>query len=113
MMVDSLASGISRLIPIRISHAVMFRREKLKNGKLFLRQKQTKHPSWVPLPKHVVKAVAARDEGDEYFFYRNVGTPKSAITEWQQRLKLVNVMAGVPDGHSHRLTDTFSVALLA
>jgi integrase len=42
-----------------------------------------------------------------------VGTPKSAITEWQQRLRKVYDMAGIPDGHSHRLRDTFSVDLLA
>jgi integrase len=97
---------------IRISDAVMFRRETLKDGKLFHRREKTKHPVWVPLPKHVVKAVMACDEGNQYFFYRAIGTPKSAIIEWQQRLKLVYVMAGVPDGHSHRLRGTFSVDLL-
>ena len=97
---------------IRISDAVMFRRDKLHDGKLFLRQEKTKHPVWVPLPKHVVQALADCDEGNEYFFYRQVGKPKSAITEWQQRLKLVYNMAGVADGHSHRLRDTFSVDLL-
>jgi integrase len=97
---------------IRISDAVMFRRDKLNDGKLFLRQEKTKHPVWVPLPKHVVQALADCDEGNEYFFYRQVGKPKSAITEWQQRLKLVYNMAGVADGHSHRLRDTFSVDLL-
>jgi integrase len=39
-------------------------------------------------------------------------TPKSAITDWQKRLKKVYVMAGIPDRHSHRLRDTFSVDLL-
>jgi integrase len=82
---------LMRYSGIRISDAVMFRRQTLKDGKLFLRQEKTKHPVWVPLPKHVVKAVMACDEGDAYFFYRGVGTPKSAITEWQQRLKLVYV----------------------
>ena len=97
---------------IRISDAVMFHREKLKDNKLFLRQEKTKHPVWVPLPKNVVLALEECDEGDEYFFFRQIGKPKSAITEWQQRLKLVYNMAGVADGHSHRLRDTFSVDLL-
>jgi integrase/recombinase XerD len=89
----------------------MFRRESLNDNKLFLRQEKTKHPVWVPLPKFVVQAVGACDDGGEYFFYRQIGKPKSAITEWQQRLKLVYEMAGIPDGHNHRLRDTFSVDL--
>jgi integrase len=103
---------LMRYSGIRISDAVMFNRSSLKEGKLFLRQVKTKEWVWVPLPKFVVKAIMACDEGSEQFFYRGVGTPKSAITEWQQRLKLVYQMAGVRDGHSHRLRDTFSVSLL-
>jgi integrase len=103
---------LMRYSGIGISDAVMFRREKLKNGKLFLKQEKTKQPVWVPLPQNVVDAISECDEGNEYSFYRNVGKPKSAITEWQQRLKLSYTMAGVEDGHSHRLRDTFSVELL-
>jgi integrase/recombinase XerD len=104
---------LMRYSGIRISDAVMFRRDQLKDGKLFLRQEKTKHLVWVPLPQHIIKAVLACEEGNEYFFYMQIGTPKSAITEWQQRLKLVYEMAGVPEGHSHRLRDTFSVDLLS
>src|ERR1035438_9422294 len=104
---------LMRYSGIRISDAVMFRREQLKDGKLFLQQEKTKHLVWVPLPKHVINAVLACDKGNEYFFYGQIGKPKSAITEWQQRLKLVYEMAGIPDGYSHRLRDTFSVDLLS
>jgi len=104
---------LMRYSGIRISDAVMFRRETLNNGKLFLRQEKTKHPVWVPLPEHVVEAIGKCDEGNEYFFFSGIGKPKSAITDWQRRLKKVYDMAGVKDGHSHRLRDTFSVDLLS
>ena len=67
---------LMRYSGIRISDAVMFRREKLKDGKLFLKQEKTKHPVWVPLPKNVVKAIAECDEGNEYFFYKQIGNAR-------------------------------------
>jgi integrase/recombinase XerD len=66
----------------------------------------------VPLPKVALDALADCDEGHEYFFYRKTGKVTTAITDWQWRLRKVYDMAGLPDGHYHRLRDTFSVALL-
>lgn len=103
---------LMRYSGIRISDAVMFRRDKLQDGKLFLRQAKTKHLVWVPLPPKVVKALKACDQGQAQYFYSGVGKPKSCITEWQDRLRKGYDMAGIPDGHSHRLRDTFAVGLL-
>jgi integrase len=100
---------LMRYSGIRISYAVMFRRNQVKNDKLFLRQAKTKHPVMVPLPKKVMEALKGCDEGDAYYFYNGIGKKKTCITEWQERLKKVYVLAGVKDGHSHRLRDTFAV----
>jgi integrase len=104
---------LMRYSGLRISDACMFRPVQLSDGKVFLRQEKTKQSVWVPVPEKVIKAVAAVDEGREFLFYDRVGKPKSCITEWQQRLKLVYEMAGIPDGYSHRLRNTFSVDLLS
>jgi integrase/recombinase XerD len=99
---------------VRISDAVLLHKDRIKNGKLFLRQAKTKHPVWVPLPKIVLLALKACDEGDSHYFYNGAGKAKTAITEWQARLKNIYTIAGiVEDGYkSHRLRDTFATSLL-
>jgi integrase/recombinase XerD len=104
---------LMRYSGLRISDAVMFQETKLSVNKVFLRQEKTGQPVWVPIPQFVVDAILECEEGKAYYFYSENGTPKSSITDWQKRLRKVYDMAGLPDGHSHRLRDTFAVALLS
>jgi integrase/recombinase XerD len=97
---------------IRISDAVGLKRDRIKNGKLFLYTHKTKVAVWVPLPKNVLNALKECDEGDEHYFY-NPGTKlKTWTNEWEERMKKIFVIAGVPSGHSHQLRDTFAVSIL-
>lgn len=103
---------LMRYSGLRISDAVPLKRDRIKGGKLFLYQAKTGEPVLVPLPKVVLKALEGCGDGDGLYFWPGVGKLKTALTEWQERLKKVFVIAGIPAGHGHRLRDTFAVSLL-
>src|SRR5262249_48877988 len=71
---------------IRISDAVSFKRDRIdEKGKLFIYTHKTGKPVLVPLPKEVVKAIDAADDGDTHLFWPG-GKLKTWITEWEERL---------------------------
>ncbi len=102
---------LMRYSGIRISDAVKLSRDRIKDGRLFLYQAKTGIPVHVPLPKEVLEALSACEEPSGRYFWPG-GTLKTWTTEWQARMKKVFVIAGIPDGHPHRLRDSFSVELL-
>jgi integrase len=85
---------------------------KIAGGKIFLQQAKSGQPVWMPLPKKVLKALAACDLGDGRFFWSGTGKIKTTITEWQVRLKKLFAIAGIPDGHGHRFRHTLAKELL-
>ncbi len=99
---------------LRISDAVTLKKERIKDGKLFLYSAKTGKPVHLPLPPDVLKALKECGSGDSRYFWSGVGKVKTALTEWQDRLKKVGEIAGVMNGRgfAHRLRDTFSVNLL-
>ena len=105
---------LMRYSGIRISDAVSLKRDRIdSSGRLFLYQAKTGKPVLVPLPKNVLKALTKCEEEDRSYFWPGVGKLKTALTEWQDRLRKLFVIAGIPNGHSHRLRDTFAVDLLS
>jgi integrase/recombinase XerD len=103
---------VMRYSGLRISDAVTMQPGRVKEGKIFLYQAKTKHPVWVPVPEEVTKILTEIQQGNSYYFWSGIGKLKSSLTAWQEKLKKVFVIAGIPDGHGHRLRDTFSVSLL-
>ena len=99
---------------LRISDAVALTGDLVSEGTLLLYTQKTGKPVRIPLPESVLTALADCDEGDGFYFWGRTGTLKSRVTEWQERLKKVAVIAGIKGrGFAHRCRDTFSVDLLS
>jgi len=79
------------------------------------RQKTGVHVS-VPLPPDVATEVIAVMElsgHPQYIFWNRLdGKPKAAVDVWERAFKRAFREAGMPNGHSHQLRDTFAVGLL-
>jgi integrase len=79
------------------------------------RQKTGTHVS-VPLPPDVaaeVMSVMELNGNPKYVFWnRTDGKPKAAVDVWERAFKRAFKAAGMPNGHSHQLRDTFAVSLL-
>lgn len=48
----------------------------------------------------------------KHFFWAGSGNLEVIVGSWQRRLRKLFKIAGVPDGHAHRVRDTFAVELL-
>lgn len=80
---------------IRISDCVLLRKERINDGKLFIRiAHKNSAPVTVPLPPKVLDALDAIGPAD-FYFSTGRGKVKTWTTEWEERLKIF-MLAGLP-----------------
>ncbi len=94
---------------LRIQDCALLKREKLRDGRIFLYSQKTNVPVWVPIPEFVVKEL--EKFGGEYFFWSGQGLVKTTLGNWQRSLERLGKIAGVKF-HAHQLRDSFAIGLL-
>jgi integrase/recombinase XerD len=104
---------LMRYSGLRIGDAVLLKRERIVNGRIFLRTQKTGTPVYLPLPPVVLSALTEVEQvHQEYFFWTGTGKTKSALSVWDRTLRRLFEIAEIKNGHSHRFRDTFAVSLL-
>ena len=74
---------------------------------------KTGEPVNVILPDFALKALEETPRvTDRHFFWSGRGKLDSIVRSWEARLRKLFRLAEVPNGHPHRLRDTFAVELL-
>jgi integrase/recombinase XerD len=103
---------VLRYSGLRIGDAVQLSKQKVKDGRVFIRTEKTKVDVWVPVPEEVAAALAAIENGGELYFWSGESTLHTATNEWRARLAKVFRLAGVEDGHPHRYRHSMATNLL-
>jgi hypothetical protein len=81
---------------LRIRDAITLSRNRMQGDKLFLYTAKTGTAVIAPSPLR--SRGSRRDPASAYFFWTGLSKPKSAVGDWQRSLKLLVVLAGIPDG---------------
>jgi integrase len=66
----------------------------------------------IPLATETINALAAIPHESTYYFWTGTSTRKTCLNIWEEALRRLFDLSGVPDAHSHRLRHTFAVNLL-
>ena len=96
----------------RIRDVVTLTRDKIAEGKLFLRTAKTGTHVRLPLPPVCLEALDEIPAVNQYYFWSGHGSPKTRVSNFQYALKQIFKKAGIVHGFAHRFRDTFAVELL-
>jgi integrase/recombinase XerD len=98
---------------MRIRDAVSLGTDRLNGNRIFLYTQKTNEPVHSVLPDFPTKTLEATPKTSErFFFWSGTGKIESVVRSWQTRLRSLFKLAGIQNGHAHRLRDTFAVELL-
>jgi integrase/recombinase XerD len=97
---------------LRIGDAVRLSRDQIAGNRLELYTAKTGIPVSVLLPPVVLDALNAVPSAGNYYFWSGQSKAHTVAGVWQESLKKLCKIAGVPNGHAHRFRDTFAIALL-
>jgi integrase/recombinase XerD len=104
---------VLRYTGLRIRDVVTLKRSALKHGKIFVRTQKAGTQVLVPVPPIVIEALKKVPVvSPDYFFWSGTGLPKSCVADWQRSLRKLFDLAGVKNGHAHRMRVTMAVELL-
>jgi integrase len=97
-----------RFTGLRIGDVVRFSKDKLSEGKIFLRTQKTGQRVWLPIPSVVEEALT---ELPERPFWSGNGMEKNGVKAWERSIRLLFKLASVK-GHPHQFRCTFAVQCL-
>lgn len=97
---------------LRVRDVVTLKKDRIKNGKLFLRTAKTGTDVFCPLPQVVIETLDQIGSENGYYFWSGQSKPKSAVGNYQRALKTLFGLAGVPRVHAHLFRHTFATEML-
>ena len=103
--------GLLRHSGLRIGDAVVLERSRIKDGRVFVYTAKTGTPVMCPLPKHILKELAALP-GDRYFFWNGTSKSTTLFGKYYRAFLALSIRAKVEHPHFHRFRDSFAVSLL-
>lgn len=112
---------LMRYTGLRISDAIMLRRDAIKGGVLTLRTQKTKQlvihdlnivPGVLEALASLSEPLGVNGNGNQWFFWNGVSKPQTFMSRMERVLRQVFILSGVPNAHCHRFRHTYASDML-